>query len=114
MDHFTKAYLKIILEEVLTDSITIDQINRLPSPFNEYFNNMREAMLKAVYAETDEEMTSVNKEVNKWRDTLINFWLKNSSKFAELEGRINSILMKMISRYTALMKGCNTGYADVG
>ncbi len=113
MNPINRAYLSILLEEVLTDTSLIESINSFPSPLKDYFNSLRLAMLKAASAKTDEELTIVNTEVNKHRDELIKFWMKNSSKFKPISNKVNSVLMSMITRYSNLMGGLNTGYADV-
>ena len=111
MNILNKTYFYLLLEEVLDDESTIRRISELPDPFDAYFDKMREAMHKAKFAESNEELINVNSEVNIWRDRLINAWKRNAKKLdASIVAEINNLLMMITSRYMELMGGCNTGY----
>ena len=112
MRSFEQIYFSLILEEVLEDANLSTRIDALPTPLCTYFNEMKTSMLKAANAKSDEEYTAVNTEVNTWRDKIIDFWQKNAAKLKDfIKQEINDILMIIVSRYTELMNGCNTGYA---
>lgn len=109
---FVRAYYSIILEEILTDNSIIERIKHLPNPLCEYFQNIRECMLKALSeSNVGKNLKAINSEVNVWRDKIINFWIANAKKFSDsVRNEVDDIMMKIVSRYTELMGGCNTGY----
>lgn len=112
---FVRAYYSIILEEILTDDSMIERIKNLPNPLCDYFQRIRECMLKALSASAaGKNLTAINSEVNVWRDKIIKFWIANAKKFSDIvRNEVDDIMMKIVSRYTELMGGCNTGYSEV-